>query len=378
MALPFNNIQHDAFFTNGPQMGLTAGQRNRLAQEGLTIVADFEDFKEPQIEAAIKNLRIAIPGIPAQLDAAGNVLVAAVPPIPPCLVSARCALRLKVASVAFHYYCDISCTQTPQNMNYTLVLRDFYTEWEAITKLSEEDRPTVPKLGKNQTPLRWIESFKDCLYRTFGVRKCPISYVIRDTVAVTPEADDPLGPGQAFGVSGSVLEELISRLNHTDPLFRSDNSLVYSLLDEATRNTIYAPTIKPFARAKNGRDAWLAIVSSHAGNDKWDQLRKDKTNFMMNTKWNGKTYGLEKFTGLHRSAYVFLEEASSHVNFQLPTQHLRVGFLLDNITNQDADLRAALASIRVNTDNMRDDFERAVAFLLPVCPYAKHKANQRT
>ena len=72
-----------------------------------------------------------------------------------------------------------------------------------------------------------------------------------------------------------------------------------------------------------------------------------------------------------------LEEAALHVNFQVPSQHSRVGYLLDNITNNDPDLRAALASIRVNTDGMRDDFERAVAFILPVCPYSKHKANQR-
>ena len=72
-----------------------------------------------------------------------------------------------------------------------------------------------------------------------------------------------------------------------------------------------------------------------------------------------------------------LEEAALHVPFQLPTQHSRVGYLLDNITSQDLDLRAALASIRANTNNMRNDFELAVTFLLPVCPYAKHKATLR-
>ena len=77
-----------------------------------------------------------------------------------------------------------------------------------------------------------------------------------------------------------------------------------------------------------------------------------KLDFMMSTKWDGRTYGIKKFTGLHRTAYVFLEEAALHVDFQLPTQHSRVGFLLDNITNQDADLIAALASIRVNTNQM--------------------------
>ena len=376
MALPFTTAQVDAFFDDATQMGLPAGVRARLANEGLATVEDFEDFKKDQLERAFKNMRTAIPGIPA-VTARRVTTVPAIPAIPPCLVSARCALRLSVASVAYHYYSDIGRIQTPANMDYTNVLRGFYVEWESITKLMEEDRPVVPVLSKNNTPLKWLESFKDCTYRTFGVRNCPVSYIIRDDDTVPAEADDPLQAGRAYGESGSVIDEMIRRLNHTDPLYKSDNALVYSMLEEATRGTIYGPTIKPYARLKNGRGAFRAIVQSHAGDDKWEQVKKNKLNFLMNTKWNGRTYSLDKFTGLHRSAYVQLEEAQEHVNFQLPTQHSRVGFLLDNIVNNDPDLRAALASIRVNTDNMRDDFEAAVAFMLPVCPYSKHRQSQR-
>ena len=60
----------------------------------------------------------------------------------------------------------------------------------------------------------------------------------------------------------------------------------------------------------------------------------------------------------------------------LPSTHELV-FILDNITNNDPDLRAALASIRANVNNMRDNFEEAVTFILPVCPYVKHRSNQR-
>ena len=377
MAAAFTNAQTTAFFENGPQMALSPVACQRLAQEGLTTVDDFADFKEEQLDDAIKNLRVSIPGVAAVLDGAGNVVTPAIPAIPPCLVPARCALRLKVASLAYHYYLDIGRTPSPACMNYSLVLRDFNMQWESIKKLSEENNPDVPMLSKNVTPLKWMESFRDCLLRTFGVRSCPVSYVIRADVNVVPELNDPLLPGCSYGASGSVMEELISRLNHTDSLYQTDNALVFSLLDEATRNTIYYPTIKPFARAKDGRGAWNALIASHAGDDKWENLRKEKTNFLMNTKWNGRVYSLEKFTGLHRSSYVMLQEAALHVNFQLPTEHSRVGFLLDNITNQDPDLRAALASIRINTNGMRANFEQAVAFLLPVCPYSKFKSKQR-
>ena len=46
------------------------------------------------------------------------------------------------------------------------------------------------------------------------------------------------------------------------------------------------------------------------------------------------------------------------------------------MSNSDPDLRAAISRVRINMDNMRDEFEGAAGFLLPVCPYTKH-LNER-
>ena len=389
--MPFTANQNTSFFTNGPQMALSDAARARLALEGLVTVDDFEDFKEEQINQALKNMRVAIPGIPgipgvaAQVNPQGVVhvpAIAAIPPIPavpPMIISARCSLRLKSASAAYHYYTDVSRTPTPANMNYTLVVKAFYIEFESIKKLIKEDKPDVPIIHKNLAPIRWIESFKDCLYRTFGVRDVPLIYVIRENVEVTPEADDPLDGTKSYGISGSVLDELIGRLSHDNPLFETDGRYVYSLLEEATRGSVYASTVKSFSQSKNGRDAWFAMLTSHTGDDKWEQLQKDKMKFMMNTKWNGKTYSLEKFCGVHRTAYVQMQEAAVHVQFQLPNEHSRVGFLIDNIVHSDPDLRAAIANVRADRDGMRTDFENTVTYILPVDPFVKKPAqSQRT
>ena len=156
--MPFTAAQNTSFFTNGPQMALSNAARQRLALEGLTTVEDFEDFKEDQIKEALKNMRVSIPGVPdipgiaAILNPDGTVQVAAIPAIqaipaiPPLLISAKCSLRLKSASAIYHYYSSVACTPTPANMNYTLVVKPFYVEHEAIQKLSKEDKPDVPIL----------------------------------------------------------------------------------------------------------------------------------------------------------------------------------------------------------------------------------------
>ena len=112
--------------------------------------------------------------------------------------------------------------------------------------LSQECKPEVPKITKNVNPLRWLESFKDCLFRTFGVRGCPSLYVVRGNEDVPLDEDDPLQPGKSYGSSSSVLEEMMQRLTRRNTLFMNDNASVYSMLEEETRSTIYAPTIKPY------------------------------------------------------------------------------------------------------------------------------------
>ena len=77
--------------------------------------------------------------------------------------------------------------------------------------------------------------------------------------------------------------------------------------------------------------------------------------FIMNTKWNGHTYSLNPlncFCATKRRIYTF-----------------------DNIQNNDPNLQAALTSIRINTNNMQEDFEAAITLMLPVCPYVKHRSS---
>ncbi len=276
--MPFSNAENNNFFVNGPQMNFPVPVRLRLQNEGLSTVDDFIDFHDDELNQAFKNLRTpipGIPGIPAQVNNAGVEIIAEVPPIAPTpgspaiIVSAQCIKRLKVASVAYHYYDSIARAHAAPNMNYTTVLRDFYLEWEAVLALNKEDKADVPLLSKQVPPLKWIESFKNHLFNTFGIRKCPLLYVIREVADVPSEIEDPLSPGKAFGESGSVVDELIKRMSHTNPLFKHDNAMVFALLDQATRGTIYSTTIKPYSRKKDGRSAYLTLIASHAGKDKW-------------------------------------------------------------------------------------------------------------
>ena len=113
----------------------------------------------------------------------------------------------------------------------------------------------------------------------------PLAYVIREDDDVSanapPLANVPaLLGGGSYPYSaehGSVEDELVARGSHTHPLFRNDNAQVYHYMEEATRGTIYAASIKPSQRTKNGRKAWRALVAQYVGKDKWEKELKAMT-----------------------------------------------------------------------------------------------------
>ena len=177
---------------------------------------------------------------------------------------------------------------------------------------------------------------------------------------------------KVFVSSVYFIDELISRLDRDDPLYKSYNTSSYSFLEDETQVTVYATTAKPYAKQNYGRIVWISMISYNSVEEKWKQLKKYKLRFLMNTKWNGQTYSLEKFTGFQRNSFVTLQEASDHANLYIPKYCSIFGFLIDNISNNDLDLQAAISIERINNNRMRNNFEKYADFLLPVCPYAKH------
>ena len=219
----FTAAQHTLFLTNNPQMGLSDDQRNALALEGFVTELDFLDFDHDALKQSFKNTRSHVQAEP---------------------IPAKSTSRLLVTSTAYHYYTDTARDVTPANMHYNNVLRAFKLEWDALTSMSAKANDLkLPVLSKNCPPLKWCESMKHYLFNTFGVRKIPLTYIIRDNADVAPEAPpagqnpdpsvtyDPLVANRTYGNSGTVLGDLIDRASHTHVLFKTDNAQVYSLIE---------------------------------------------------------------------------------------------------------------------------------------------------
>ena len=157
------------------------------------------------------------------------------------------------------YYEMIDRELSASNMRWEPVIKNFTQQWKALSDTKDGEAPEVPKISKTLSIIKWTEAFTDFLHQKIGVRMVPLAYVVREvTVPIAPPP--PLATNLPYSDQhGSVEGELTARASHVQPLYRDDNSAVYYLF--------YAPTIKPYQRMKNGREAWRSLVNQYAGED---------------------------------------------------------------------------------------------------------------
>ena len=95
----------------------------------------------------------------------------------------------------------------------------------------------------------------------------------------------------------------------------------------------------------------------------------------MSAKCNGTKYALESFCFQHRAKYQQIVEAAAHITFQVPTDHTRVGYSIENIEYSDAVPEVSIAKVWTDNGGARQDFEQVVTEILPVDPLLASKPS---
>ena len=345
----------------------------KLQDEGINDPDDLTDFTKDSLMQVAENLRKPGDRIP---NPDPNAPVGSTIPRPSYVFGAKSQKRLLEACELVRFYETIGRPLTAPNIQYDPVIKDFMQQWKALTERKTNDGPEVPKITKALPLLKWTEAFDDFLSRTVGSRTIPYSYVTRESEAVPADVPALATNKPHSEEHGSVEGDLVARASHVHPLYRDDNSAVYYFLEEATRGTSYAASLKPYQRAKDGRGAYFSLQNQYAGRDKWETELKRQDQLLHTRTWKGQSnFSLEKFIAQHRNAYVSMTQCAEHVDFQLPNEHTRVGYLLDAIETNDAGLQAAIAQVRTDEapNGKRNNFELTASYLLPYDPVAKKR-----
>ena len=162
------------------------------------------------------------------------------------MFGARSQTRLAATAKCVRFYNMIDRPIDHLNIHWTPVVKNFDIQWKALVDRKKSDEPDIPKISRTLPVLKWMEAFSDYLHRVIGSRMIPLAYVIREH-ANPPGTAPPRANSQPHSEEHRSVEmDMIMRASHDHAPFRGDNAKVYFKLEEATRLTMYAASIKPY------------------------------------------------------------------------------------------------------------------------------------
>lgn len=351
------------FWTNSAQMGLSDRTRKQMAKEGLTEPADFEDFsKKSDLDALFKLLLK-----PAKV-AGGTAGTGSLREVASYAIPAKSQIRIDGARKMVLYYILVGRTLEAADLMWP-VIKNFVEQWEALMEKKTATIGEPPRLSKDKVVHKWLEQFNQYLADKIGARNAPFTYLTR------PDAQPPAhlatrAPDQPYSlIYESIEQELKFRVTHDHTLGKSDNNSLFQLIDRAVAGHDVSATVAPFRRKQDGRGAYLAIVTQHAGKSVWDRSVKDAMAVLQTRTWSGTTsVTLLQHTSMQRKAYIQLVEAGEHVPAELPGGRQRVSYLLDSLKTDNPKMLAGTAAVEQDETGKRVSFEDSVAFLLQFDP----------
>jgi len=174
------------------------------------------------------------------------------------------------------------------------------------------------------------------------------------------------------------MDELIAFTPHSGPNYEADNARLFGILQKALSGTASMASITRFQRRRNGREAFLALVTHNLGSNKWEDLVESAEGMLNQRKWNGKNgrYPLKIHIARHREAFNDMERASHHITYTPPNATSRVRYLLNSIETNDPTICSCKTTIQADALK-KHDFEQAADFILTQAPKIKTSQPHR-
>ena len=140
-----------------------------------------------------------------------------------------------------------------------------------------------------------------------------------------------------------------------------------------------ARRFEPFQGTRDGRASYLALMDQQKWKDKWVVILIYIKSYVSERKWNGTTsHTLQSHVEQCRAAYVEIKTTSQNVTEKILNQRTRVKNFLNYVegcTYPKVCAHVAVVSNEIN--GMSDNFELAVAHLLPAWPVADKIGSNR-
>jgi len=222
--------------------------------------------------------------------------------------------------------------------------------FERIGEHDEKDSPDYPIPFDGKSSRILLEDIDTWLRRTYGQGNVILSYVTREYV--DPDTNPEVDPGF---LHHDVESELIRRASMIDDEFNENNKRMWLMLRAVTHKTDAWSIIKSFARAQNGRQAYISLTSHFKGRGHINRIKTDARNVLERIFWKGNTrnFTFDVFASRLQGAYHDLAE---YGDFR--TDECKVDTLITKVSG-DNSLSSVCTFIR-NDAQLSGDFTAAI------------------
>ena len=201
-------------------------------------------------------------------DPAPNAVANARVPISTIPLSPVSLDRLKKAMAVVQYYAMIARPINLNNLNVATV-NAIDAAFETMKTKKSEKRSDVPKyMPKSMSILYYHDLIMEYISKVCGARGIPLVMCARKDEVPTQNPPPLLHNRPYSNESGSVMMELVHRSSVEDPNFVEENAESLNILEEGFEGTHVYPTLKAFRKRKDGRRAWMAIMSQYMSVEK--------------------------------------------------------------------------------------------------------------
>ena len=338
-------------------------RREAVQEQGLETITNFLEFDKDGIETLCASVRK-----PGGTIVNPNANVAGAPatiPNPGYSIPAISEKRLIAAAYTANLYDMIGRDITVNTMSRSRL--EAFEKHHALIK-EHEDPEKLPMVSRTFGIVKAMDLVPSHLRDRLGVRKVPLAYVIRSTVA-TGNAPLPEAESNTSNGFDNITDELIEYTPHNGEGYAEDNAKVFQILQDMVSGTSFESSIKSHQRKRDGRAAYFALVQHNLGSSKWDKIIEEAETYVLRREWNGRNhrFTLRSHINKHRETHNEMVRAKQHVEYEEPNEHTRVGRLIKSITSRDPAIVSALIHIQ-GSPTLREDFEEAADFLLLTAP----------
>jgi hypothetical protein len=276
-------------------------------------------------------------------------------PNPGVYVSTRAEINLTTVCYIARHYARASRTLTAGDL--TLAAIATFAQYKEAEDAYKEPMEAM-KLKGPEKIVDFIDDWPEYLHLYNGQNGRPLSYVLRETVDVPLEADDPRF-GEFASVYGSLRDEIAARANHITPQYQVDNAKVFEMLNDAIGLHKHVKTwIKAYTKARDGRGAWMAFKAHYRGSNEMEAMEVAAEKSLDTGHYTGEKprYNFETHVSKHLKAHLDIEKSTGVAM----TEKSKVRKLLHSL--KSSAMAVPIATIQAQ-DNLRLNFDECINYL---------------